>query len=102
GRLRVEQPERENASSFLKTVGDPAPKAFLSHLARGERHDDACRLRLIWYKSNPVLAQEGNHRDKGDALVTIDERMVLGEAERISRCKARKRSLLILPFVDRP
>src|ERR1700733_6788389 len=58
-------------------------------------------MRLIGRKSNTILTQESHHAHKCDALITIDESVVLRQTESIYRGKLRQLGLLIVTFVER-
>ena len=78
-------------------------RARLSSLTSPAASDMIMAVACAWSGANrtPFLRKKHHHGHEGDALVAVDERMVLGEPERIGGGKLGQRGSLVLPFVDR-
>src|SRR5688572_27643483 len=77
-------------------------ETFLAYLSRSKRIKHLCGVRLIRPEHHIILSQKDDHGHKRDALVPIDECMILGEAKRICRRQLRKLRFFVMPFVHRP
>src|SRR5271170_2329479 len=78
------------ASRFRPIVADPAGETFFAHLTGRKRYHHCRGMRLIGSKSHAVVAQEDHHAHECNALIAIDESMVLRQTKSICRGKLGK------------
>ncbi len=64
-------------------LSKPVREAGLIDVSAGEREDNGDDLFLRRFNAKAVQTEEKIHGLEGDALVPVDERMVVGETETI-------------------
>jgi hypothetical protein len=83
-------PERQGSSAWNDVLANPSGQVRLIQRAAGKRQDESDDLFFGSLEAEAIQAKDEVHRLEGDALVPIDEGMVLGETEAVPRGEGGK------------